>query len=364
MTVLTAARVVAADGVLEPGVVELDGTRIAAVRATTGPVPARTLVPGFIDLQVNGIDDVDVAHAGGRDWERLDELLLAQGVTAWCPTLVTAPLDSFGPRLAEIATASLRPDGDGRPKIAGAHLEGPFLGAMHGAHPHELVIPIDREWLAQLPDIVRIVTLGPELEGAAEATEELTARGVLVALGHSAATYEEAIALTASGARLVTHCFNGMPPLHHRDPGLVGAALADDRLAISLIADLVHVHPAVLAVACRAKGRGRVALVTDSVAWRARTVGGIRLSFDGVAPRLADGTLAGSALTMDAGVRNLMRHAGIPLADAIDAASTTPAALLGLSDRGRIAAGSEADLVALDADLRVEAVWVGGRQVR
>jgi N-acetylglucosamine-6-phosphate deacetylase len=162
---------------------------------------------------------------------------------------------------------------------------------------------------------------------------------------------------------LVTHCFNGMPPLHHRTPGLVGAALADTRLAVSLIADLVHVHPAVLRIACAVKGGPRVALVTDAVAWQARTVGGIELRFDGEAPRLADGTLAGSALTMDRAVRNLVRHAHVALADAVRSASTTPADLLGLADRGRLVAGARADVVALDADLMVEAVWLAGERV-
>ena len=362
MTTISAARVVCPDTVLEPAVVELDGDRIAAVGPARGPVPERTLVPGFVDLQVNGIDDIDVAHAAGRDWDRLDGLLLDTGVTTWCPTLVTAPLDAYDEPLARIATAAVR-DGT-RPTIAGAHLEGPFLGAMHGAHPHDLVAPVDLGWIAGLPDVVRVLTLGPEQPDAEQAASALARRDVLVAMGHSAATFEEAVAVADAGARLVTHCFNGMPPLHHRAPGLVGAALSDDRLAVSLIADLVHVHPAALAIVVRAKGPHRVVLVTDSVAWRAETVGGIEIHFDGTAPRLPDGTLAGSSLTMDRALRNLVRAAGVPLPDAVRAASTTPAALLGLDDRGAITPGARADLVALDADLEVERVWVGGQLVR
>ena len=362
MTTLAAARVITPDRVLEPGVLEIDDGRIVAVAPTSGPVPPRTLVPGFVDLQVNGVDDVDVAHASDRDWSRLDKLLIAQGVTTWVPTLVTAPLPTFAAPLARIAAAAARRGA--RPSIAGAHLEGPFLGEMHGAHPSELVQPLDLEWLAALPDAVAIVTLGPEQERAVDAIRLLLERGVLVALGHSAATFDETLAAVDAGARLVTHCFNGMPSLHHRTPGLLGAALSDDRLAVSLIADLVHVHPSAIAVAFRAKGAARVALITDSVAWRAATVGEIRVHFDGRAPRLADGTLAGSALTMDEAVRNVVRHAQVALPDAVRAAATTPADLLGLNDRGRLAPGGRADVVALDDALGVEAVWVGGERAR
>jgi len=362
MTTLAAARVITPDRVLEPGVVEIDRGRIVTVAPTSGPVPPRTLAPGFVDLQVNGVDDVDVAHARDSDWTRLDALLLAQGVTTWVPTLVTAPLDSFAAPLARIAEAAARRGA--RPAIAGAHLEGPFLGEMHGAHPSDLVRALDLEWLAALPETVALVTLGPEQVRAVDAIRLLRERDVLVALGHSAATFEEAEAAVDAGARLVTHCFNGMPSLHHRTPGLLGAALSDDRLAVSLIADLVHVHPSAIAVAFRAKGATRVALITDAVAWRAATVGEIVVHFDGRAPRLGDGTLAGSALTMDQAVRNVVSEAHVPLPDAVRAAATTPADLLGLSDRGRLEPGARADVVALDESLGVAAVWVDGERAR
>jgi N-acetylglucosamine-6-phosphate deacetylase len=190
----------------------------------------------------------------------------------------------------------------------------------------------------------------------------LAARGVLVSLGHSTASYEQAVAGAEAGARLVTHLFNGMAPLHHRTPGLVGAALADGRLAVSLIADLVHVHPAALAAAFAAKGKDATVLVTDAVAWNRPTHAhrAIAHGADGV-PRLLDGTLAGSALTMDGAVRNVVGVAGVALDCAISAASTNPARLLALDDRGAIVPGRRADLVALSASLAVETVWVGGR---
>jgi N-acetylglucosamine-6-phosphate deacetylase len=235
--------------------------------------------------------------------------------------------------------------------IAGAHLEGPFLGGAPGAHPLKFLRPPDLEWLERLPDIVNIVTLAPEPPGALDAIRLLSARGVLVSLGHSTATYEETVAAVDAGARLVTHCFNGMGALHHRAPGLVGAALTDDRLAVSLITDLVHVHSAAVSLVFRSKSATRVALVTDAVAWE----GG------GDAPRLADGTLMGSTLTADAAIRNVVQRCGVSLLDAVRAAATTPADLLGLSDRGRVEPGARADLVALNPDLTVQATWVQGR---
>jgi N-acetylglucosamine-6-phosphate deacetylase len=300
-----------------------------------------------------------VTDADGSEWERLDALLLAQGVTTWCPTLVTMPLPAYAAPLARIADAGGRSPAR-RPHIAGAHLEGPFLGGAPGAHPIEHLTPIDLAWLETLPDVVRAMTLAPELPDACDAIALLRARGVLVALGHSTATLQQARVAAEAGARLVTHLFNGMAPLHHREPGLVGAALSDPRLATSLIADLVHVHPVALQIAFAAKGDGAV-LVTDAVAWNRSTHAGrsIELGTDGV-PRLEDGTLAGSALTMDAAVRNVAHHAGVSVEQAITAASTTPARLLGLTDRGAIEPGRRADLVALSPSLDVEAVWVGG----
>lgn len=352
---VAAAKVLTPDGLVGPAAVVVDdGGRIEAVEPVAS-APDLVLAPGFVDLQVNGVDDLDVAAAAGdADWERFESMLFPTGVTTWCPTLVTAPLDDLRARLARIPV---------RDAIAGAHLEGPFLGGKPGAHPRHLLLPLDHEWLGALPSTVRLVTIAPELDGAVEATRALVARGITVSLGHSSATLEQVRACVDAGARMVTHLFNGMPPLHHREPGIVGAALTDDRVVAGLIADLVHVHPTAIAVAFRAKP-GRIALVTDAVAWRGARIGRIEIVHDGTAPRLPDGTLAGSSLTMDAAVRNVVRDAGVALPAALLAASTTPADLLGLTDRGRIAPGARADLVSIhSAELRVLDVWVAGRHV-
>ena len=362
---LRASTVITPSGPLENGEVEIgDDGRIAGVRpARPGvSVPDRVLAPGFVELQVNGLDDVDCSSAATpAAWERLAGLLRATGVTSWCPTLVTAPLDALSTRVGRVAEA-MRDQVAGTAQILGAHIEGPFLGGAPGAHPREWLLPIDLAWLRSLPlgDVVRVVTLAPELEGAVEAIEALTEAGVLVSAGHTHATYDQAIAAADAGVRLVTHLFNGMSPLHHRQPGLVGAALTDPRLVPSLIADGVHVHPAALALAARAKGPGRWVLVTDAIAWNSGRLAERRVSVVDGAPRLPDGTLAGSALTMDAAVRRMVVEAGVDLAAVVAAASSTPARLLGLTDRGAIEPGLRADLVALTPppDLVVEHVWI------
>ena len=349
------------DGMLTPGTVEFANGVIVDVRAGgTGPLDG-TLVPGFVDLQVNGLGPVDVAAADESTWPELDRRLVESGVTAWCPTVVTAPLESYAKPLQRIEWAASRPGP--LPSVLGAHLEGPFIGGAPGAHRVQHIVPFDRPWLDTLPDCVRIVTLAPELDGASEVVSSLTARGITVSLGHSAASFEQVESAIEAGARLVTHLFNGMPSLHHREPGLVGAALTDERVAASVIADLVHLHPTALSIAFRAKGAHRVVLVTDAVAWEAGDLRELGVRFDGDAPRLPDGTLAGSALTMDRAVANVVHHARVPLEDAVRAASTTPAEVVGERDRGRLIQGCRADLVLLDPDLRVAATWIGGEQV-
>ena len=362
MAAIAAAHVITATTTLSPGVVDIDdatGT-IVDVAPTRGAVPDIVLAPGFVDIQVNGIDDIDVADATSEGWERLDALLVAQGTTSWCPTLVTAPLDSYAERLHSIADAKER--AGPRPAIIGAHLEGPFLGGAPGAHRRELIIDPDLSWITKLPDVVALTTLAPEAISAVEAITAFRHMGTVVSLGHSTASHLEATAAVDAGATLVTHLFNGMGGLHHREPGLLGIALIDARLNASIIGDLVHVHPAALRLAFSAKGSHRMVLVTDAVAWRRGSVGGTALRVVDGAPRLADGTLAGSVLTMDRAVANVVRS-GVRLEDAVRSAATTPAALMGLVDRGAIEPGRRADLVALDADLSCTATWIAGEKV-
>ena len=338
-------------------VVDDDGT-IAAIEPASGAVPDRIVAPGFVDLQVNGIDDIDCSRADDADWGRLDELLLAQGVTTWCPTLITMPLDRFAAPLARIAAAMDR-DPARRPHIAGAHLEGPFLGGAPGAHRRELIAPIDLEWLEALPRHVAMVTLGAEQPDAVAAIRLLVERGVLVSIGHTTATHEQVLTAFDAGASMATHLFNGMSGLHHRDPGVAASVLTHTSAAASLIADGVHVHPLMLRLAASVLGPQRTVLVTDAVGWRSGSVGPVGLELRDGAPRLPDDTLAGSAVTMDGAVR-CMVASGVPLDHALWAASTVPARLLGLADRGVVEPGRRADLVVLTPALAVETTMVGG----
>ncbi len=361
-TTLCAERIVLPDGVIGPAEVVIADGVVHEVRPTTRPADDVVIVPGFVDLQVNGMDEVDVSAARDRDWDALDRSAAASGVTSWLPTVVSRPLDRYGAPLQRIAEAARRTGP--RPAVLGAHLEGPFLGSRPGAHDRAVLCDPDLDWIAALPPVVRLLTLAPERSGAAAAIRLLAAAGVTVSLGHSGADAATATAAVDAGATMVTHLFNAMAPLHHREPGIAGAALVDDRLTAGLIADLVHVHPAMIQMAFRTKGPQRIALVTDAVAWRARRLADADVRVVDGAPRLPDGTIAGSALTMDAAVRNVVDAAGVPLEDAVRAASTTPARLLGLTDRGRIEPGARADLVVLDGgDLSVRATLVAGTTI-
>lgn len=365
MPVITANSVLTPAGWTQPSSVTVDDAGVIVdIAPTNGPVQHRSLVPGFVDLQVNGVDDIDVSRADGSDWIRIGKLLVEQGVTSWCPTLVTAPLSRYDQPLRRIAEAQAHAQALGGPAIIGAHLEGPFLGGAPGAHRRDMLAPIDLAWLASLPSIVRLVTLAPELKLAAEAIALLVERNIVVSLGHSTPSLDQCTAAVEAGAAMATHLFNAMSGVHHREPGLAGYALVNDRLTVGLIADLIHLHPLAIELAFRAKPAEGVVLVTDAVAWRAGTAGAVGLSMSDGAPRLADGTLAGSALTMDAAIRNVVNHCSVSLEQAVRAASSNPARLIGCADRGVIAVGQRGDLVELDDEVRVGAVWLNGVRAR
>lgn len=356
---LRAARVLLDGELVGPAEVVIEGGTVREVRPTDGHVEDVVVAPGFVDLQVNGMGAVDVSTAAGTDWDDLDASAAATGVTAWLPTVVSRPLDRYAGPLGRIDEARRR-EGH-RPAVLGVHLEGPFLGGRPGAHDRESLVDPDPDWLQALPDTVRMVTIAPERAGAIDAVRLLTARGTVVSLGHSTADVETTVAGFDAGATMVTHLFNAMAPLHQREPGIAGAALADDRVTAGLVADLVHVHPAWITTAFRTKGPRRVALVTDAVAWRARRLAELDIGLVDGAPRLPDGTIAGSALTMDSAVRNVVDRAGVSLADALLAAATTPADVLRDTSRGRLVPGARADLVVLGGDdLAVRRTLVGG----
>jgi N-acetylglucosamine-6-phosphate deacetylase len=352
----------------EPPAAPGDSTSCSARRLDAAGL---LVVPGFVDVQCNGAVGVDVTGEPERLWE-VAAALPRWGVTSWLPTVVTSP-----PAIRARALAALRsgpPRGrDGVRPIAmplGLHFEGPFLAPeRRGAHPAEHLrapdpsLVADEGWSRQSG--VALVTLAPELPRALDVVRELVAAGVVVSAGHSSASAEEATAAIDAGVTAVTHLFNAMGPLHHRDPGLAGVALSDERVRVGAIADGIHLHPATVALAARALG-DRLCLVTDAVAALGTPAGRVPLGVleafatdDGV--RLVDGTLAGSDLSLDRAVRNLAAFARVSLPAAVAAATTAPAALLGLGDRGVIRPGAVADLTLLDTGGAVVATVVGGR---
>jgi N-acetylglucosamine-6-phosphate deacetylase len=350
-------------GTLVPGDVEVVEGRIAAYGLATGNGNG-IAAPGFVDLQVNGFGGVDFLDAASDDYLRAGEALLATGVTAYLPTFISAPEERLVAALAEVPH-----DGRG-PRILGAHLEGPFLAARRlGTHPPAARRDPDPALLERLlrAGPVRLMTLAPELPGALDLVALLHEHDVTVSCGHSDATAEQANAAFDLGVRTVTHLFNAMRPLTHRDPGIVGVALARNDVVVQAILDGVHLAPDTAKLVWRAAA-GRVALVTDAVAAAGTSVGegSYRLGDvavevrDGVARR-EDGVLAGSVLTMIQAVRNL--HAlGVPLAASLDAATVVPADVIGASDAGRIEVGARADLIVLDDTLEIVRALVGGEE--
>jgi N-acetylglucosamine-6-phosphate deacetylase len=369
----------AADPVPRPGFVAVTEAVIGRVG---GGAPTRQadvtlrdgyLVPGFVDLQVNGYFGVEFQTADAGGWADVARRLPSTGTTAFVPTLITAPVDSLAAALAEAAgfTGDLPASAA---RVLGVHLEGPFISlTRRGAHNPAWITdptPAAIDALIQAGGgLLRLLTLAPERPGALAAIDQLVAAGVLVSVGHSDATAAQVAAAAQRGARMVTHLFNAQRPLAHREPGVVGQALTDERLTSGLIADLYHVVGPVCGLAFRA-APGRIALVTDAAAPAGMPPGEYLLggepitlpATEGAPPVRRDGTLAGSALRMDVAVANAV-GSGVPLADAIAAATVVPADLIGRPDLGRIAAGATADLVWLGDDLRTRATWIAGRLV-
>jgi N-acetylglucosamine-6-phosphate deacetylase len=358
-----AGRILTPDGA-RAGSLTIEEGRIAAIGPGEGVGRAAAWIsPGLIDLQVNGGFGIDLA----TEPERVVELatrLPETGVTGFLPTLVSAPADRFEPWAAEVAAAET---GIGA-RVFGLHLEGPFLSPERpGAHDAAIIRAADDdcfERMLALPGL-RLVTMAPERAQAIARIGRLVARGVMVSLGHTAADLDEMRAGLDAGARLVTHVYNAMTGFSHRAPGALGAALIDPRAVLGLIADGVHVHPAAVELAVRAAGPMRIALVTDAMAAAGMGPGraelaGRAVEVDEVSARLADGTLAGSILTLDRAVRNAAVWSRLGAEAALRMATEVPARALGLSTGGALAVGAPADLVLFDDELQVVATYVGG----
>ncbi|WP_435770908.1 N-acetylglucosamine-6-phosphate deacetylase [Nocardioides sp. SYSU DS0651] len=327
-----------------------------------------TVLPGLIDLQVNGAAGIDLTLEPERLWE-VAAALAAYGVTAFLPTVITSAPAARERALATLAAGP--PDGWTGARPLGLHLEGPMIAAARkGAHPERWLAAPSLDLVAgwSPAEGVAMVTLAPELPGALEVIRALVGRGVVVAVGHTEAAAEQVLAAVDAGARVVTHLGNAMPPLSAREPGPVGAALADPRLTAGVIADGHHLAPATLSAFWRALRPDRFLAVTDCTAALGLPDGETRLGDQHVVVRdgtvrLADGTLAGSSAPLLHCLRVLRDATGCSLAEAVAACTTTAAGVVGDVDRGRIAPGARGDLTLVDDDLRLVATVVGGRVV-
>ncbi|MFN8498519.1 MAG: N-acetylglucosamine-6-phosphate deacetylase [Anaerolineae bacterium] len=368
-------QVIGEGGVARRGVVVVSDGRIADVTpappigVTVEDLGDALITPGLIDLQING--------AFGHDFT-LDPASAAAvaaglpryGVTAFLPTLITSPLETYPERLRVLARLAEQ----GPPSsaaILGVHVEGPFLSyGKRGAHnPAYLRTPTVESLRPLLAEgNVRIMTLAPELPGAAESIAFLRQNGVVVSLGHSEADYDTAHVALEEGAGWGTHLFNAMPLLGHREPGLTGALLERTLPPVGLIVDGVHVHPSAVRLAWRAKGVRGISLVSDAMAALGMPPGVYHLGdddviVDEVSARRAHGTLAGSILSMDEALRNMVAYTGCAPGEAVWMATGVPSDILGLSSKGRLAPGLDADIVVLTPDLRVRRTIICGETV-
>lgn len=353
------------DGDVIPGDVVVE----SGVISRTGVLPAGIsglALPGFVDLQVNGFAGVDFATADVAGYAAAATAMAAHGVTAFQPTFICLPWTSYE---ASLATAAEAQRSAATPRLLGVHLEGPFLSPRRaGAHDPANTLPPDAARLDRLLSWgpVTTVTLAPELPGAIEMIDRLLAADVLVACGHSDADAPTAHAAFDGGASLVTHLFNAQRPWRHRDPGIAGAALARDDVAVSIILDGFHLAAETVTMIRRC-APARIVLITDAIAAAGRPDGTYALGdrtvtvTDGLA-RLDDGTIAGSVLTMDGAVRAMI-ELGAGVAEAVAAATSTPARVLGRRDLGRLVPEAPADVAVVDDAMAVTRTLVGGDEV-
>ena len=363
------------------GTVLVEDDRIVAVgREIHIPADARrleapdtTCVPGFIDLHVHGAGGHDLMESTPEAVAAVGRTLAAHGTTSYFPTTLTAPMPRTLAALECLGDLVRRMEGPPSKLVAqplGIHMEGPFLNALRkGVHPAQHMLAprneLFEDFYQAAGGTLRILTLAPEVDGAEAMMPHVLERGVLVGMGHTDANFEQAERAVELGVRHVVHMFNAMRPFAHRDPGVIAATLLDDRLSAELIADGVHVSEPAIRLLLHAKGPGGVLLVTDGLAAVGMPEGTYRLgeceiTVRGSEARSRDGVLAGSVLTLDGAVRNMVRFTGLPLREVVKMATLNQARLLGLARKGRIAAGADADLVLLTGSLEVAAVCARG----
>lgn len=331
-----------------------------------------TVIPGLVDMHIHGINGYDTMDAEMKSIEEMSKNLAALGVTSFLATTVTAPLHRIEAALKNIKDCLKRKLSGAR--LIGAYVEGPYINDEYkGAHPSQFIREIDLDELQRLVEYageaVVVVTIAPEKPNAQKAIEYLTSKNIRVTLGHTNATFSQAKDAFDAGASIVTHLFNGMRGLNHREPGIVGAALTDERAKVELICDLIHLAPPIFQITHKSKGKENVVLITDCIVAGGLEDGQYRLGeldifVENGVSRLKNGTLAGSTLKLLNAVKNMSLHAKIPFEDALAMATINPARTIGKEDFiGSIEAGKKADIVALNDSFEPVFVMVGGKIV-
>ncbi|MDF2926318.1 MAG: N-acetylglucosamine-6-phosphate deacetylase [Paenibacillaceae bacterium] len=386
-TLVSGAEVVTPDGILPETVVSFTqqgidfiGTKEQFERSPAGREPYHKvagegffLLPGFIDIHVHGGNGSDFMEADPAAYDKITAFHARGGTTSMLATTVTASRSSIGNVLEAAAAYRLNPMPGA--KLAGVHLEGPFISPKwSGAQNPSHIVHPRRDWLeawtASCPGLIRLVTLAPEQEGALDVIAWLSSQGIVAAAGHTDATYEQMEAAVDSGLRHAVHTFNAMKGLHHREPGALGAVLSNNRIVAEVIADGHHVHPTCIQLLAKAKGPEHLVLITDAISASGLGNGDYKLGgldvimAEGVARLREGGALAGSTLTMIDAFRYAVSTAGLSVVDASKAASSNPARVLGIDgETGSIACGKLADLLLVTPDWTISRIWVDGREV-
>lgn len=383
MIALTAARLYTPLETVEQPTLLLEGERVVEISSRkTQPLPKGVqqvdfpdsiFAPGYVDIHIHGGAGHDVMETDPAALPAVEQLLAKHGVTSYLPTTVTASGDHILSALDRLATAienaEHEPPRGRRARPVGIHLEGPFISFdRRGVHPPQDLLPptlpvFERFWQAARGHI-KMLTIAPELEGARALIAEAVRCGVCVSLGHSDAKLNDTRAAIEAGARHATHTFNAMRPLGHREPGIVAAVLTDPRLSADIIADGIHLDPTIVELFLKMKGPEAAVLITDATAAAGMPDGRYRLGWFEVEVKngvcMADGALAGSVLTMDRAVRNVIKFAGWELQQALRLATLNPSRVVGLPNRGKLEAGGEADIVVLSPDGEVVTTFIRG----
>ena len=330
----------------------------------------RYVAPGLVDIHIHGYLGEDTSDGSVEGIRKMAEGVVKNGVTAWLPTTMTVPYDDLRRAFNAVRTLMDKKNNPKGAQIMGVHAEGPFINpSKKGAQAVEYIRPADAPFLIENSDVIRIVTLAPEMPGALDCIREVTEKtSILVSMGHTAANFETAKAGIEAGVRHATHLFNAMTPLNHRDPGVVGAALADDRVSTELIADTFHISPDLFGLVAKVKGDNLI-LITDCT--RAGgledgeyTLGGQPIFVKGIECRLADGTIAGSVLKLNNAVRNMREHTSLPLEQIVRMASINAARCIGLDKtKGSLEAGKDADIILADESFAVSETIIAGEIV-